>query len=77
MTAVSKAGASLGIFGDAFDPDAISVPLGAARTSSARKGETTSKLGIEQTARGARWLLTADSHQPGISTATLWNRLRR
>jgi len=66
MAAVSETKASLRIFGDDLDPDGISALLGAAPTSSARKGEATlGGRGIERTARTGRWSLQAAPRRPG------------
>ena len=66
MPDISRTRASIRIFGDDLDPDAISALLGALATSSTRKGETyVSKLGAVQTARTGRWLLQAAPRQPG------------
>jgi hypothetical protein len=66
MAGISRTRASVRIFGDDLDPDAISALLGALPSSSTRKGETyVSKLGAEQTASTGRWLLQAAPRQPG------------
>lgn len=66
MAGIGRTRASLRIFGDDLDPDAISKLLGASPTLSSRKGGVRiDSRGIEHTERTGRWLLQADCRRPG------------
>ncbi|MGA8398492.1 MAG: DUF4279 domain-containing protein [Stellaceae bacterium] len=78
MPVISGTRASLRIFGDDLDPDAVSLLLGAAPSVGTRKGETwINKRGIEQTARTGRWLLQAVRLEPGDLDSQLVELLSR
>ena len=66
MAAIGRTRASLRIYGDDLDPDAISVLLGVLPSSSTRKRQArVGRSGSKQTERIGRWQLAVARRRPG------------
>ena len=71
---IDSCSASLRLFGEDLDPDAITLMLGAAPTIACRKGDVTRRKVTTRVEPLGKWLLSID-HQTGSTLETLINAL--